>query len=92
MEALLGLKFIYESTSPPCSAEEEVVSPDGQAERLAKLPVNLRAALHDAIANGDLAGFEKKLGEVTDLDPALARFLRPLAETYDYDQLLRLLT
>jgi len=92
MEAYLGVKFIYESTSPPASAEEEGATPDRQAERLAKMPAALRAALHDAIANGDLAGFEKKLGEVMVLDPVLARFLRPLAESYDYDQLLQLLT
>jgi len=55
------------------------------------LPATLRTALHDAIANGDLAGFENKLDDVAARDPALARFLRPLAETYDYDQLLRIL-
>jgi len=92
MEEHLGVRFIYESESPPAHDEEELVSPELQAERLEKLPVALRIALHDAIANGDLVGFEKGLGELTVLDPALARFLRPLAETYDYDQLLRLLT
>jgi hypothetical protein len=49
-------------------------------------------AMRDAIANGDLEGFEKRLKEVAVHDPALARFLRPLAEQYDYDSLLRLLT
>jgi hypothetical protein len=48
--------------------------------------------MHDAIANGDLAGFQTRLKEVAVLDPALAGLLRPLADQYDYDRLLGLLT
>jgi CheY-like chemotaxis protein len=92
MEALLGVKFIYESGAPPEADAEELVSEAGQKDGLARLPIRLRSALHDAIANGDLAGFETHLGEVEGLNLALARSLRPLAEAYDYDQLLRLLT
>lgn len=92
MEAHLGARFVYESPSLPAATASEQVSLNLHLENLAKLPAGLRTALHDAIANGDLAGFEKRLVELGAVDPVLVRLLRPLAEAYDYDELLRLLT
>ena len=92
MEAYLGVRFVYESATAPEALVDELTSGSFQVESLAKMPASLRVALHDAIANGDLAGFDKLLIKLADFDPALARLLRPLAEAYDYDQLLRLLS
>jgi CheY-like chemotaxis protein len=90
MHAHLGVEFIYE-TAPDAPAGT-VVPVECRAEAVARLPAALRAAMHDAIANGDLAGFQTRLKEVAVLDPALAGLLRPLADQYDYDRLLGLLT
>jgi PAS domain S-box-containing protein len=92
MHTRLGVEFLYESEPEldPSAAEE--IPPEARAERMAKLPAALRQGMHDAIANGDLEGFEKFLQEAAGIDPALGRFLRPLADRYDYDHLLKLLT
>ena len=91
MQRHLKVKFIYESEAAGPAAGE-AVPPVFHPEWVATLPAALRAEMRDAIANGDLAGFERQLQAVAAHDPALARFLRPLAEQYDYDRLLRLLT
>jgi len=92
MQTHLGLEFIYESESKDDARASVVVPAVFQPEWVATLPLTLRTAMREAIANGDLEGFENRLQEVAAHDPALARFLRPLAEQYDYDSLLRLLT
>jgi len=93
MHQHLGVEFLYE-TDPAA----ELDGPDGgageperQAAAVGRLPAGLRARMHNAIANGDLEGFGILLQEVTLLDSAAARFLKSLAEQYDYDNLLRLL-
>lgn len=91
MEAHLGVRLIYEPVLSE-AASGALLSPARRQDSLAKLPVALRAALHDAIANGDLGGFEKHLGRLAELDRDLARSLQPLADNYDYDQLLKLLS
>jgi len=91
MHAHLGIQFLYETASPNGTSSAVVVVPESPAESVAKLPPVLRSAMHDAIVNGDLEGFEAQLKEVVVLDPALAGFLRPLAEQYDYDHLIGLL-
>jgi len=91
MHQHLGIQFLYESASTE-PVDAVVVEPEVRAVWLAKLPAALRGSMHEAIANGDLEGFCTLLQEVSVYEPALARFLRSLAEQYDYDQLLRLLT
>ena len=85
------MRLIYEPVLSE-AASGALLSPARRQDSLAKLPVALRAALHDAIANGDLGGFEKHLGRLAELDRDLARSLQPLADNYDYDQLLKLLS
>ena len=91
MHTHLGVNFIYESEVAAEASESETVAPELQAEGVARLPLPLRLGMRDAIANGDLEGFEIQLKEVALHDPTLVRFLRPLAEKYDYDRLLQLL-
>jgi PAS domain S-box-containing protein len=92
MHAHLGVDFLYEAEPEAESSAQDEVPPEMRAERMARLPATLRKGMHDAIANGDLEGFDKYLDEVFALDPGLGRFLRPLADRYDYDHLLKLLT
>jgi CheY-like chemotaxis protein len=92
MQAHLGMNFLYESEGTEEDVAVEVIPPERQREWVVRLPLALRNTLRNAIANGDLEGFEIQLKEVARHNPALARLLRPLAEEYDYDQLLRLLS
>jgi signal transduction histidine kinase/CheY-like chemotaxis protein len=94
MHQHLGVHFLYEDEPAvePAGPGGDAGGPERQAAAVGRLPANLRAGMHDAIANGDLEGFGILLQEVTVLDPTAARFLRSLAEQYDYDNLLRLLT
>jgi len=91
MRTHLGVEFLYESGPETAPSARDEIAPEARAEQLARLPAGLRKSMHDAIANGDLQGFEQHLEEVLVLDPALGRFLRPLADRYDYDHLLKLL-
>jgi PAS domain S-box-containing protein len=90
MHRHLGVQFLYETT-PETGAPAAAAAPEFQPEWVAKLPRALRTAMIHAVANGDLEGFEAQLKQVAVRAPALANYLRPLAEQYDYDQLLRLL-
>lgn len=92
MQSRLGIEFIYESAAAAAPVNEEPVSPERRAQSVAGLPAALRAAMRDAIANGDLEGFQSRLQEAGQIDPAVVRYLQPLAEQYDYDNLLQLLT
>lgn len=92
MHMHLGIDFLYENTLAAEALAAGPVLQAGQAAAVGKLPAALRMAMREAIANGDLEGFQTQLKEVAARDPALAGFLRPLAEQYDYDHLLGLLT
>jgi len=92
MHQHLGVQFLYEAEPAAVPAADEAGESERQAAAVGRLPAGLRGGMRDAIANGDLEGFGLLLQEVTALDPAASRFLRSLAEQYDYDNLLRLLT
>jgi CheY-like chemotaxis protein len=92
MHAHLGVNFLYETNAVAEPAGGAAGAPECPPAAVAQLPPALRAGMRDAIANGDLEGFGALLQPVSTQHPALARFLRSLAEQYDYDNLLRLLT
>jgi hypothetical protein len=60
-------------------------------ESAAALPAELRRAMREAVAAGDMARLGELIGNAQTIAPAAATALRILAERYDYGRLDELL-
>ncbi|HQR40720.1 MAG TPA: ATP-binding protein, partial [Blastocatellia bacterium] len=85
----LGVRFVYESPAPadePYSSEFNLTP-----EYLATLPTELKAQLHKAVLEGDVAGAMDVADLVRDHDDKLAMALRSLIRSYRFDELQELM-
>lgn len=85
----LDLRYVYadepEKTREPAKAS--ALTP----ESVAALPAELRRAMQEAVAEGDMALLAELLGQARTIDAAVAAGLHALAERYDYGKLDELL-
>lgn len=82
---VMGVEFIYETEA--AAAPLESLTP----ELVGQLPSNLRQAMRDAVANGDMEQFEQLLVKIPPEQQNIARALKPLADEFNYDGLSALL-
>jgi PAS domain S-box-containing protein len=85
----IGVEYVY-AEQPTAAAEEEAT--ELTAESLANWPTDLLQPMRDAVITADLDQLLAKIQEVETRDPGIARGLRRLAESFQYQKLLDLLT
>jgi CheY-like chemotaxis protein len=87
---LLNIEYMYaeDPTQVPACPEATKLS----RESAIALPAELREAMREAVANGDMAQFSELIGQADAIDAAAAHALRTLAERYEYEKLNELLT
>jgi PAS domain S-box-containing protein len=83
-----GMEYVY--AEQPAAAEEEAT--ELTAESLAGWPPDLLQPMRDAVITADLDQLLAKIQEVETRDPGIARGLRRLAESFQYQKLLDLLS
>jgi PAS domain S-box-containing protein len=84
-----GMDYVY-AEQPTAAAEEEAT--ELTAESLANWPPDLLQPMRDAVITADLDQLLAKIQEVETRDPGIARGLRRLAESFQYQKLLDLLS
>jgi response regulator RpfG family c-di-GMP phosphodiesterase len=93
LEKHLGIQFVYE--------EERKVKGEGQkvkgeevltSEALAALPPGLLADLEQATNRSDMQQIIMLIGEIRTHDPAVADALKLLADEFQYDEILSILS
>lgn len=82
----LGVEFIYED-EPGQRAQPELATGLQRREAVSSLPAEVRAALAEAILDGDSERIDALIGEAAEYNQAAAIYMRKLAEQYDYDTL-----
>jgi CheY-like chemotaxis protein len=88
IESQVGVKYVYAEV-PAATAQLE--SPESIAESVAEWPQDFIDQMRDAVITADLDRLLAKIDEVVVLDHEVARGLRRLAETFQYQKLLDLL-
>ena len=83
-----GMEYVY--AEQPTAAEEEAT--ELTAESLAGWPPDLLQPMRDAVITADLDQLLAKIQDVETRDPGIARGLRRLAESFQYQKLLDLLS
>jgi PAS domain S-box-containing protein len=89
IHAHVGVEYIY--AEPPTAAAQEEAA-ELTPESLAGWPQNLIHAMREAVITADLDQLLATIQEVEARDPHLARGLRRLAEGFQYQKLLDLLS
>jgi PAS domain S-box-containing protein len=84
-----GVEYVY-AEQPTTAVDEEAT--ELTAESLASWPPDLLQPMRDAVITADLDQLLAKIREVETRDPAIARGLRRLAESFQYQKLLDLLS
>ena len=84
----LGVKFIYQEKPATTSAAKMEITPD----MLAAIPEELRQHLRKAAVNLDIEESEKWITDIYAIAPNVAESLQQLAEHYQFDQIITLLT
>jgi len=85
LRGLLGLHYDHDDVKDEASAAGAAAPLAPEA--LAVLPRELVAEMREALAEGDTACLSVLIGRAREIDPAVARALRTLADRYDYDKL-----
>ena len=85
----VGMEYIY-AEHPTSSNHQE--SPELTSESLSDLPHDIIDQMRDAVVTADLDQLLTKIDDVEALDPRIAHDLRRLAESFQYQKLLDLLT
>jgi hypothetical protein len=85
----LGVKYLYADESPAAAPDETA---DLTPESLAGWPVELIEQLRELVVIADLDQLLAKIAEVEGRDPRVAAGLRRLAEGFQYQALLDLLS
>ena len=78
IEAQLGAEFVYAASPAAMAAGDEPP---------AHLPADLAESIRLAVLNGDIERLGRSLDQVDAQFPAVAAYLRRLAENYEYEQL-----
>jgi CheY-like chemotaxis protein/anti-sigma regulatory factor (Ser/Thr protein kinase) len=88
IHAQVGVEFVYAEDVAPAAVEvAEALTPAA----LADWPEELLESLRDAVITADLDRLLAKIDQVELFDPRVARSLRSLAETFQYEKLLAFL-
>ncbi|GBC79582.1 Autoinducer 2 sensor kinase/phosphatase LuxQ [bacterium HR09] len=85
----LGLEYVYAHDNSGSAGQSGLQLPLPQA--VATLPAELREAMRQAVAEGDMARMAELLNQAAAYDAQVAQGLRALAERYDYETLEKLL-
>jgi PAS domain S-box-containing protein len=85
----VGMEYVY-AEHPTSSNHEE--SPELTSESLSDLPHDVIDQMRDAVVTADLDQLLAKIDDVEALDLRIAQGLRRLAESFQYQKLLDLLT
>ena len=85
----LGAEYVYAEDSPAAALEETA---ELTADSLAGWPEELLESLRESVVTADLDQLLAKIGEVEGRDPRVAAGLRRLAEGFQYQKLLDLLS
>ena len=89
IQALLGVEYVY-AEQPTVAAEE--VAADLTPESLAGWPQDLIDRMREAVITADLDQLRATIREVEAHDPRIAQALHRLAEGFQYEKLLDLLS
>ena len=89
IHAHVGVEYVY--AEPPTAAAPEE-APDLTPESLASWPQDLITAMREAVITADLDQLLARIQEVEARDPRVAGGLRRLAEGFQYQKLLDLLS
>jgi CheY-like chemotaxis protein/anti-sigma regulatory factor (Ser/Thr protein kinase) len=89
IHAHVGVEYVY-ADQPPAAAQEETA--ELTPESLAGLPPDLLPPMREAVLTADLDQLLATIQEVEARDPHLAQGLRRLAEGFQYQKLLDLLS
>jgi two-component system, sensor histidine kinase and response regulator len=89
IHAHVGVQYVY-AEDPAAAAQEEPA--DLTPESLAGWPQDLLHSMREAVITADLDQFLAKIHEVEAHDPRIALGLRRLAEGFQYQKLLDLLS
>jgi CheY-like chemotaxis protein len=84
-----GMEYVYAEHPTSLNHEE---SPDLAPESLSDLPQEVIDQMRDAVVTADLDQLLTKIDEIEALDPRISQGLRRLAESFQYQKLLDLLT
>ncbi|WP_459557384.1 PAS domain S-box protein [Lacunimicrobium album] len=84
----LGIEFVYAEPPSPLALEETT---ELTQQSLANWPQDLIAPMREAVITADLDQLLARIQEVEVRDPRIARGLRRLAESFQYQKLLDLL-
>jgi CheY-like chemotaxis protein len=86
----LGLEYVYAAEPDQAADRSETAALSSKPS--ATLPGELRGAMREAVAAGDMARLAELIEKAHAIDPAAATALRALAERYDYEKLDELLS
>jgi PAS domain S-box-containing protein len=86
IQEYLGVDFVYEDGPEP-NGQAAMSTSAGRRKAVTALPIKLRAALSEAILDGDSGRIDSLISETASHNPAVAAYMRKLAEQYDYEAL-----
>jgi len=89
IQAHLGVEYVY-AEQPTAAARDEAA--ELTPESLAGWPQDLISPMREAVITADLDQLLEKIQEVQARDPRIAQGLRRLAESFQYQKLLDLLS
>ena len=88
----LGVEYVYEEEEASAAqTADTALAVQLSCDDLAGLPADLLGQMAEAATKADLEGLNELIGQVEAQDAQVARALRSLADSFDYDALLDLL-
>ena len=91
LSSCAGIRFRYQTAAGDAPPRPEAIESVISVARLARLPHEHVGRLCDAVTIGDVAGALEVVDDIAREDEAVAKELRALVRTYQFDALLELL-
>ena len=91
MSQHLGVRYLYERIPAPLSPSDQDLNIKEMVAKLNTMPADLRIKLQAAVASTDIEALEAIIEEIRGQQASLANKLARLTETFDYDQIEKLL-